>query len=138
MIDAVFDLSSGLLTRELVEVLEYVAVCAAGPVPLEFLCRLSGDENIRERLERLWTLSWCDKTQKDGETFYSVHQLVRELVREKFGNRFKEDFIALLHGVFLSEKVHFTVKERFFPQMEEAVVYVVQDKDKALLLWLIS
>jgi ATP-dependent DNA helicase RecG len=89
-VESVFDLSSPLLTPGLIEALEYLAACSPGPVPLEFLQQLSKDEEIQERLDALYTISWCDRREIDGRQNYELHPLVRELVQRRYGKRFQE------------------------------------------------
>jgi tetratricopeptide (TPR) repeat protein len=146
VIEAVFDLYSPLLTPELKETLEMLAICSSGPVPLDFLERLAKDKKpgLEERLEILHTYSWCDRREKDAERYYELHHLVRELVRAQ-GRKDKqgvllylEDFIAVVHDIFMDDTVHFSVKERYYFQLEEAFAAAVQRKDPRLKDWLYS
>jgi tetratricopeptide (TPR) repeat protein len=134
--ETVFDLSSPLLTGELLETLEYLAICAPGPVPLDFLRQLAKNEEILERLEQLYTFSWCERRESDGQRAYELHQLVRELVRGRFENRFQDRFIQLVHDIFTNKSVHFTVKEKFYLQLEEALMAASENCDKRLIDWL--
>ncbi|NIM18278.1 MAG: hypothetical protein GTO45_40390, partial [Candidatus Aminicenantes bacterium] len=72
-IESVFDLASPLLTPGLIEALEYLAVCSPGPVPLDFLQRLAGSEEIEERLEQLFAFSWCERREVEGQRAYELH-----------------------------------------------------------------
>jgi tetratricopeptide (TPR) repeat protein len=132
----VFDLSSPLLSEELRETLEYLAICAPGPVPLDFLRQLAEHEEILERLEQLYTFSWCERRESEGERAYELHQLVRELVRARFEKRFQENFIQLVHDIFTDKSVHFTVKEKFYLQLEEALAAASENSDERLIDWL--
>ncbi|MFC2146615.1 SIR2 family protein [Acidobacteriota bacterium] len=133
VIETVFDLSTPLLTGELVETLEYLAVCSPGPVPLDFLRQLAKNKEIPERLEQLYTFSWCERRESDGERAYELHQLVRELVRGRFQNRFQGRFIQLVHDIFTDKSVHFIVKEKFYLQLEEALAAASENGDKRLV-----
>jgi tetratricopeptide (TPR) repeat protein len=135
-IETVFDLSSPLLTGELIETLEYLAVCSPGPVPLDFLRQLAKKDNTAERLEQLYTFSWCERRESDGQRAYELHQLVRELVRGRFQNRFKERFIQLVHDIFTDKSIHFSIKEKFYLQLEEALLASSASGDKRLIDWL--
>ena len=136
VIETVFDLSSPLLSEELRETLAYLAICAPGPVPLDFLRQLAKHEEILERLEHLYTFSWCERRDSDGERSYELHQLVRELVRGRFEDRYQENFIRLVHDIFTGESVHFTVKEKYYLQLEEAFSAASENKDERLKEWL--
>jgi len=133
VIETVFDLSSPLLTGELVETLEYLAVCSPGPVPLDFLQQLARHEEMAERLEQLYTFSWCERRESDGQRAYELHQLVRELVRGRFKNRFQNRFIQLVHDIFTDKSVHFTIKEKFYLQLEEALSAGSEKGDERLI-----
>jgi hypothetical protein len=135
-VESVFDLSTGLLTGELTEALEYLSVCAPGPAPLDFLLRLCKNPDIAEHLERLHTLSWSERRESEGKRSYELHQLVRELVRRRFGLRFRRDLIAAVHEVFTDEEVHFSVKDAFMHQLEEALVLAGEDRDERLKEWM--
>jgi hypothetical protein len=136
VIETVFDLSSPLLTGELIETLEYLAVCSPGPVPLDFLQQLAKNEETAERLEQLYTFSWCERRESDGRRAYELHQLVRELVRGRFQNRYQERFIQLVHDIFTDKSVHFSIKEKFYLQLEEALLAASANGDKRLIDWL--
>jgi tetratricopeptide (TPR) repeat protein len=136
VIETVFDLSSSLLTGELLETLEYLAICSPGPVPLDFLQQLAKHEEMAERLEQLFTFSWCERRESDGQRAYELHQLVRELVRGRFENRFQDGFIQLVHDIFTDEGVHFTVKEKYYLQLEEALTAGSENGDERLKKWL--
>ena len=58
-IAAVFDLSSPLLNDQLVETLEYLAVCSPGPVPLDFLRQLAKN-NDKAILGQALSLQFLD------------------------------------------------------------------------------
>ncbi len=135
-IESTFDLASPLLTPELIVALEYLAVCSPGPVPLDFLQRLAGSEEIEERLEQLFAFSWCERREVEGNRAYELHQLVRELVQRRFGKGFKEEFIQLVHDMFTDEEVHFSIKDRYYLQLEEAFLLAKESKDKRLIRWL--
>jgi tetratricopeptide (TPR) repeat protein len=135
-IDTVFDLSSAILTKELIETLEYLSVCSPGAVPLDFLQKLTKVKDIDERLEQLYTYSWCERREIEGERAYELHQLVRELVKRRLGARFQEDFIQLVHEVFTDEAVHFSIKECFIMQLKEAFAAAEKQKDERLIKWL--
>ncbi|MCP5106387.1 MAG: hypothetical protein GY950_23580 [bacterium] len=140
-LETVFDLSTPLLTPELIEALECLAVCAAGPAPLDFLGRLAGygeTEEMEERLERLVEFSWCERREREGKRFYELHQLVRELVRRRLGRRFGEAFTGLVEEIFLDESVHFSEKEGLYDQLEEAFLWAKEAKDKRLIKWMYS
>jgi tetratricopeptide (TPR) repeat protein len=136
IIEALFDLSSPLLTQELIETLEYLAVCSPGPVPLDFLQQLSGSEEIDDRLEQLVAFSWCERREVDKYRSYELHQLVRELVQRRSGKGFKEKVIRLVHEIFTDEAVHFRIKERFYFQLEAAFRLAKVDRDKRLIKWM--
>jgi serine/threonine protein kinase/tetratricopeptide (TPR) repeat protein len=135
-VETIFDLASPQLTKELHEALEYLAVCSPGLVPLDFLKKLSGDEAIEERLERLHTYSWCERREMDNQRAYELHHLVRDLVQRRFGTRFQEGFIQAVNEIFMDENVHFRDKERLFPQLEKALDDAAKKGDKRLIDWL--
>ncbi|UCH98446.1 MAG: SIR2 family protein [Candidatus Aminicenantes bacterium] len=136
VIETVFDLSSPLLTGELKETLEYLSICSPGPVPLDFLQQLAKNDDAAERLEQLYTFSWCERRESNGQRAYELHQLVRELVRGCFENRFQERFIQLVHDIFTDKSVHFSIKEKFYLQLEEALLAASANRDKRLIDWL--
>ncbi|MCX6581025.1 MAG: SIR2 family protein [Candidatus Aminicenantes bacterium] len=169
VIEAVFDLSAQVLTKELREVLALLAVCGPGPVPLDFLKRfelskvLGGvgtspsvraffkkgpdlpeakEPGLAEIFERLYTYSWCERREMEGERYYELHQLVRDLVRLQ-GKRetegklpYLEQFIDVVHEIFTDKDVHYSVKERYYFQLEEAFSAAVERKDTRLKQWL--
>jgi tetratricopeptide (TPR) repeat protein len=163
VIEAVFDLSAQVLTKELREVLALLAVCSPGPVPLDFLKRLELSKvlggvgpllqkgpdlpeakvpGLAEIFERLYTYSWCERREMEGERYYELHQLVRDLVRlqgkqETQGELpYLEQFIDVVHEIFTDKDVHYSVKERYFFQLEEAFAAAVERKDSRLKKWL--
>jgi len=135
-IESLFDLSSPLLTGVLLEILKYLAVCSPGPASLDFLQQLTKDEDIEERLERLCAFSWCKCRKIDGHQTYELHPLVRELVRGRFQNRFQESFIQLVQDIFTDDTIHFSIKEKFYLQLEEALLAASANCDKRLIDWL--
>jgi len=135
-IETVFDLSSDLLSKDLTETMEYLAVCAPGPVPLSFLQQLIKGKEIDERLEQLYTFSWCERREISDERYYGLHQLVRELVQKRFGKRFSHSFIELNHRIFTDENIHFSKKEPLMSQLNEALAQAATVKDKRLIDWL--
>ncbi len=138
-IDTVYDLASPLLTEDLKRVLEYLAICSPGPVPLDFLEQLMAgkERDIREKLEQLYTYSWCERRVLAGEkeSYYQLHQLVRELVFPRVAAKPREDFIGLVHTLFTDKAVHFSLKDRYYPQLEEAFEQAVAQKDPRLKKW---
>jgi len=136
IIESLFDLSTPLLTGGLLETLKYMAVCSPGPVSLDFLQQLTKNEDIEVRLERLCVFSWCKCRKTDGQQTYELHPLVRALVRERFDNRFQERFIQLVQDIFTDDTIHFTVKEKFYLQLEEALLAASENCDKRLIDWL--
>jgi tetratricopeptide (TPR) repeat protein len=135
-IESLFDLSSPLLTGVLLETLEYVAACSPGPVSLDFLQQLTKDEDIEERLERLCAFSWCECRKTGDQQSFELHRLVRDLVRARFENRFQENFIQLVHDIFTDNTIHFSIKEKFYLQLEEALLTASANRDKRLIDWL--
>jgi tetratricopeptide (TPR) repeat protein len=135
-IESLFELSAPLLTGVLLETLEYLAVCSPGPASLDFLQQLTKDEDIEERLERLCVFSWCECLKTNDWHTYALHPLVRELVRERFKNRFQDNFIQLVHDIFTDDTIHFSIKEKFYLQLEEAFLAVSANRDKRLIDWL--
>ncbi|MGD2091489.1 MAG: SIR2 family protein [Candidatus Aminicenantes bacterium] len=135
-IESLFDLSSPLLTGVLLETLEYLAACSPGPVALDFLQQLTKDEDIEERLERLCAFSWCECRKIGDEQAYELHRLVRELVRARFENRFQENFIQLVHDIYTDNTIHFSIKEKFYLQLEEALSTAAENGDERLKEWL--
>jgi hypothetical protein len=134
-IESVFDISSPLLTGILLETLEYLAVCSPGPVALDFLQQLTKDEDIEERLERLCAFSWCECRKSGHQQTYELHQLVREMVRARFKNRYQEIFIQLVLDIFADDTIHLSNKEKFYPQLEEALLAASANRDKRLINW---
>ncbi len=138
-IDTVYDLASPLLTKDLKRVLEYLAVCSPGPVPLDFLEQLMAgkERDIREKLEQLYTYSWCERRVLAGEKerYYQLHQLVRELVFPRVSAKRREDFMGLVDTLFMDKAVHFSRKDRYYPQLEEAFEQAVAQKDRRLKYW---
>jgi tetratricopeptide (TPR) repeat protein len=61
---------------------------------------------------------------------------VRELVVRRSGKGFKEEFMGLVHEIFTDKAVHFSIKERYYLQLEEAFVLAKESKDKRLIDWL--
>jgi tetratricopeptide (TPR) repeat protein len=100
------------------------------------LGQLAKDPEIGERLEQLYTFSWCERRQGDGERAYELHQLVRELVRGRFANRFQDGFIQLVHDIFTDKGVHFSLKEKYYLQLEEALAAAAGNGDQRLKKWL--
>ena len=135
-VEAVFDLSSPLLTEELIEALKYLSVCAPGPVPLDFLEQLSKEKSIGESLESLYTLSWCERREVGITRSYELHQLVRALVNRRFEYPFVREFIRLVHDIFTDDSVHFSIKDDRVPQLEEAFSLASGTKDSRLKDWL--
>jgi tetratricopeptide (TPR) repeat protein len=135
-IETVFDLSSPLLTPDLIETMEYLAACAPGPTPLCFLRQLSKSRAIDENLEQLHTYSWCDRREIGNQRFYELHQLVRDLVWQRFGRRFGERFMALVHEIFTDENRSFQEKEALLPQLFEAFWWAKKNKDERLINWM--
>jgi tetratricopeptide (TPR) repeat protein len=140
VIEAVFNLADPQLSGELIEVLEMMAVCKEGPVPADFLRRLdkTRDKKIHEELEQLYTYSWLDRREipGEGERYYELHPLVREVVRARGPLRFLDAFIHEVHEIFTEEEVHFQMKERYYPQLEEAFDIAMKRKDPRLKDWL--
>jgi hypothetical protein len=135
-IETVFDLSTTLLSSELIETMEYLAACALGRVPLSFLRRLSRDDDLEGRLEKLYAYSWCERWETGDERAYEMHQLVRELIHERYGNRFSQRFIEVIHNVFTDESIHFSEKEPLMTQLNEAFFQAAAKRDKKLIDWL--
>jgi len=135
-IASLFDLSSPLLTGVLLETLECLAVCSPGLVSLDFLQQLTKDEDIEERLERLCVFSWCECRKTNDLHAYELHPLVRELIRARFKNRLQESFIQLVHDIFTDDTIHFSIKEKFYLQLEEALLAASANRDKRLIDWL--
>ncbi len=136
IIASLVDLSSPLLTGVLLETLEYLAVCSPGPASLDFLQQLTKNEDIEERLERLCAFAWCECRKINDHQTYELHPLVRELVRGRFENRFQESFIQLVHNIFTDDTIHFSIKEKFYLQLEEALSAASANRDKRLIDWL--
>jgi len=168
VIETVFDLSAPVLTDELKKVLTLLAVCAAGPVPIDFLERLTerisalnskekkkpvtnngvqGTKSLTrsregdvcstpgESLERLYTYSWCERREREGERFYELHQLVRELLREPenpYYLPYRDAFVNQVHELFMDQDVHFSIKDRYYFQLEEAFEVMKKEKDQRL------
>jgi tetratricopeptide (TPR) repeat protein len=135
-VEAAFDLSSPLLTEELVEALKYLSVCAPGPVSLDFLEQLSQEKSIGENLERLYTLSWCERREMGETRSYELHQLVRELVNRRFESPFHQEFIQIVHDIFTDDSVHFSIKDDLVSQLEEAFRLASGIKDSRLTDWM--
>ena len=135
-IESLFDLSFPLLTGVLLEILEYLAVCSPGPTSLDFLQQLTKDEDIEERMERLCVFSWCEYRKTGDLQTYELHPLVRELVRGRFKNRYQESFIKLVHDIFTDDTIHFSIKEKFYLQLEEALLAASANRDQRLIDWL--
>ena len=147
-IEAVFDLSSELLTSELKEALALLAVCSPGPVSFSFLQKINEklldkedkpvekEIDLEEALERLVSFSWIEPRLKGEEKAFEMHQLVRELVREKSGNPYKVVFLDVVHEMFTSKSVHFSQKDEIFSQLEQGFAYAIENKDERLKSWL--
>ncbi len=135
-IDAVFDLASPALLDELLEALQYLAICAPGPIPLNFLEHLSSNPDIAEILEQLHTYNWCERRDEAEQRYYELHQLVRELIFERFGKRFIEPFIATIDAIFMDEAIHFSVKDGLIAQLNQALVWAEESKDQRIINWL--
>ena len=137
-IETVYDLSSGLLDAQLTETLEFLAVCAPGWVSAEFMIGLAKDESMPERLEQLHARSWCHRHEdtENGAAFYELHQLVRELVKQKKGNRMQEPFMEWVDEIFLDEDMDFRVKDALMPQLEEVISLAEMNRDRRLKKWL--
>jgi len=168
VIEAVFDLSSGVLTGELVEALEVLAVCSPDPVPLSFLslliksfCRSAGTQypfsksvlspgvqppaggnsltlntntntNLEESFEGLASLSWVERSVKEGEKYFSMHRLVRDVVRKRYGTRFREAFVDVMDEIFTDKDMDFKAKDRLVGQLDEALCYMKESRDERL------
>jgi tetratricopeptide (TPR) repeat protein len=134
-IEAIFDLSSDLLTDDLIKTLQYLATCAHGPIPLDFLHQLTQNSDIQLMLEQLNRLSWCQRHISSSQRCYQIHQLVRELIRQRFKKLFANDFLNLVHKIFANSQTHFTRKDILFPQLEESLTIAKKTRDTRLLLW---
>ncbi len=84
-VETVFDLSSQLLTNPLTGALKTLALGASGPMSQQMLAERSGDPDIRDRLERLFSLSWCERYTMGERRTYELHPLVRKLINRRFG-----------------------------------------------------
>ena len=138
-IERVYDLSSKLLDDRLMQVLKSIAVCRPGPVPLFFLERMTRDSYIEQRVEKLFTYSWIETRDvgDKGEKYYEMHQLVRELVRQKCKKQMPfTPFLDAVDSFFLDKKVHFEIKDRLMLQMEEALDVAKSLKDKRMIRWM--
>ncbi|MBT8367466.1 MAG: SIR2 family protein, partial [Deltaproteobacteria bacterium] len=135
-IETVFDLSTTLLSSELIETMEYLAACALGRIPLSFLRRLSGDDDMERSLEKLYAYSWCERRETEDERAYELHQLVRELMHKRYGNRFSRRFIDVIHNVFTDDSIHFSEKEPLMTQLNEALLQATAIRDEKLINWL--
>ncbi len=131
-IEVVFDLSSNLLKPRHLKILQYMATCSPGPIPLEFLVELTKNPNVREDLEYLHSRSWCQRQIFQKERKYGLHQLVRELVRTRFKNKFAMEYFELVHKIFTDEEVHFSVKDPLVPELEVAFRIAAEKKDERL------
>lgn len=135
-IEAIFDLSSDLLTDDLIKTLQYLATCAPGPIPLSFLKELSQNPDIQEQLEKLHTLSWCQSQNSSDRRSYQLHQLVRDLIRQRYKNPFAPRFLNLVHRIFTSdEEVHYSEKDALVSELEVALEIAAQNKDERLKDW---
>ncbi len=135
-LEVVFDLSSPHLEAAWVEGLQTLAVCAPGAVPLDFLEKLSGNNDMVEILEALYSHSWCNRTVEGESRFYELHPLVRDLVKGRYGDPFGANFIGLVDEIFTDKEVHFTIKDRYFPQLEEAFLVAERERDERLKKWI--
>ena len=135
-LEVVFDMSSPYLEAEWLDGLQYLAVCAPGPVPLDFLERLSGRDDMMEIMEGLFSHSWCNGSENESIRYYELHPLVRELVKKRFEDRFRADFVGLVDEVFRDKNIHFSVKDRWFLQLEEAFLLAREDRDERLKKWI--
>ena len=129
---------SAALSEHLLEGLQYLAICAPGPIPLSFIRHLTKNENIDEVLEQLHTYNWCQRREGTEQRHYELHQLVRELFFERFGRLYIEVFITTVDTIFLDEKIHFTVKDALIGQLNEALVRAKEIKDQRMKSWLYS
>ena len=136
IIESVFNLSSSILTAELVAVLEYLAICSTGPVPLDFMQQLSQDDEIGERLELLYSLSWLECREISGNRYYELNQLVRQLIRRRFGSRFQREFLDLVYSIFIDDSIGFSKKDQLMPQLKETFRVFLQSKDWRLNEWM--
>ena len=143
-IEKVFDLSSELLTPELIEVIEILAICTPGLVPFSFLNEIKKrlttffDIDLEAAFEYLATLSWIDQRMMGEEKAFEMHQLVREMVIKKYGPRYKEVFVDTLHEICLDETAHFTVKDKLVPQLNGALEYMKIDRDSRMKSWVVD
>jgi len=102
---------------------------------LDFLEALSRNQEIDEPLEQLHAYSWCDRREREGLRYYELHQLVRELVQRRRGARFVENLIDVVDKTYSDEEKHFGLKDRWFPQLEEAFKRAQGKKDERLTHW---
>lgn len=135
-IEAVYDLSSPLIDEKMAAALDFLAVCAPGPAPLDFLQRLSGDADIGDTLEYVYNYSWCDCQEKDHQRWYELHQLVRDIVRRRLAPRYADQFFEVVHKAFTDDEVHYNTKDLWYPQLEEALVYATERKDPRIIDWM--
>ncbi|MDJ0838291.1 MAG: TIR domain-containing protein [Acidobacteriota bacterium] len=139
-LEAVFNLTDPYFEDEKAkEVLRLLAQCAPGPVPLSFLQRLHGADadHLEMLLEELCSWSWCDSVEGEEKAF-ELHVLVREVVQNREEDpELSERFLSLVQQVYTEkmDQTHFTLKDRWLPQAEEAVRRLACREDVRLKCW---
>ncbi|NQZ09540.1 MAG: AAA family ATPase, partial [Algicola sp.] len=133
---AVFDLSAPLLDESLKQTLAELAVCAPGPVPVDFLQHLTEQDDLADSLETLVRYSWCKQICVDDVQHYELHQLVRELIQEQLvGDELRDRHVDIVHHLFIEEPAHFLELERWLGQADLILPVLKERKDRRLVYW---
>lgn len=119
-----------------IQTLAALAVCAPGPVPQDFLQLLSGRDDLLPSLHRLMRFSWCHQSTKGDMTYYELHQLVREYLRQQLVDKaLKAHHTDVVHQAFIEEPEHFLILERWLSQTDLAVEQLRVQGDWRLSRW---
>ncbi|MCJ8268306.1 MAG: tetratricopeptide repeat protein [Psychrosphaera sp.] len=128
-----------MLDESLKQTLAELAVCAPGPVPVDFLQHLTGQGDLADSLETLVRYSWCKQICVDDVQYYELHQLVRELIQDKLvGDELQERHIATVQHLFIDEPAHFLEMERWLGQADFILPVFKERKDRRLVDWAAS
>jgi len=134
-VKAVFDLGQTWLPGPSHrKVLEHLACCGPGPVPLDFLDQFCEEEGLQERLEDLSARSWCQGRDTEQGRAYVMHDLVRDVVRSQYQHNPWDRFVDLVDKAFREEP--FPVKDRWLPQFQEALSLCEHYRDRRQIGWL--
>lgn len=134
-LETLLDLSTSKLMTKSMDILEYLSLCAPGPVPGDFLVKVVNNQDVVEHLEQLYTFSLCERVEIDNRRCYELSPFIREFIRKKSGCRFAGTFIKQIENIFLDPKIHYSLKEKWMPQLHEALDQAIIIRYEGLINW---